>query len=551
MPSPTMFDRFPTELFFETFRYLTTYDILHAFKDLNQHINMVLRNYYKYDLNFQSWSKGKFDFVRESISPEQIQSLVLSDEDDTVRQIHLFFRLLYIRRFVNLKSLTLIAIDEQDWKKIQRKLHFLSNLTSLSLRLSQHLSSISVELPLKSLVLNTCTTNELHQWLVHTPMLINLEVELIVDVSDNDFRLNPIGTNIRRLKIKLPEKSHITFEDLEALFVCMPKVKFLTMTVAKGFRLFHGDRWEDLLRRYLPHLEDFRFKIHPALDNVNPTQLISAFQTPFWLHEHQWIVHCDFHGVHNRHYRNVNNIHFYTLPYPHDQFYLTTSTKSLTNHSKDAFQTVKELYLSIDSDMSTHLLEHFYFPDLDSLIVCNLHELPSLIDLINLSRIKHLTIEQNNPIQPQEFFLHILVYTINLRSLKISWHSLMEITREFTNQNICSILEKQIKHLHVFDCATKISPDKGKQVECLIKLFSKNLEKLNVHVPSLDNIAMLLNEMLKLNSMAAEYESKSNKMDSDRLLSWLTENVPKLKKFTHQIRYTSKSRVQLLFWMSL
>ncbi|CAF1287479.1 unnamed protein product [Adineta ricciae] len=550
MPSPTMFDRFPTELVFETFRYLTTYDILRAFKGLNRRINMVLTNYHKYNLNFQSWPKDKFDFVCESISPDQIQSLVLSDEDDTVRQIHLFFRSFYIRRCVNLKSLTLIAIDEQDWKKIQRKLHFLSNLTSLSFRLSHHLSPISVELPLKSLVLSICTTNELHQWLLHTPMLINLEVELIANVSDNDFRLNPISTNIRRLKIKLPEKSNITFEDLEALFLCMPKVKFVTFTVVKGFRLFHGDRWEDLLRRYLPQLEDFRFKSHPSLGNVTPTQVISAFQTPFWLHEHQWIVHCDFHGILNQHHRNVINIHLYTLPYPDDQFHLTTSTKSLTKHSKDAFQSVKDLYLSMDSDMSTHLLEHFYFPDLDSLTIRNLHQFPSLIDLINLSHIKHLTIEQNNPIQPQEFFSHILVYSINLRSLKISWHSLMEITREFTDQNICSILKKQIKHLHVFDSATKIVPDKGKQVECLIKLFSKNLEKLNVHVPSLDTIALLLNKMLKLNSMAAEYESNSNKMDSDLLLPWLTENVPKLKNFTHQIRYTSKSRVQLLFWLS-
>jgi len=124
-----MLDLFPNELLYELFEYLTTYNILYAFKGLNKRIDKVLGRYAKYDLNFKSWPKSKFDFICQSIRPEQVRSLILSDGNDTCRQIHLFLGLFYIRQFINLKSLTLIEITEQDLNKVVTKFNLLSKLS--------------------------------------------------------------------------------------------------------------------------------------------------------------------------------------------------------------------------------------------------------------------------------------------------------------------------------------------------------------------------------------------------------------------------------------
>ncbi|UJR25120.1 hypothetical protein I4U23_006479 [Adineta vaga] len=116
-----MLGLFPTEILHYIFEYLSAYDILYAFDGLNRRIDAVLHNY------------DKYDFICQSISPEQIRSFTLSDAEDTVRQINFFFRSFYIRRLVNLKSLTLNEIGKQDWNKLASKLHYLTNLTSLSL----------------------------------------------------------------------------------------------------------------------------------------------------------------------------------------------------------------------------------------------------------------------------------------------------------------------------------------------------------------------------------------------------------------------------------
>ncbi|CAF3101698.1 unnamed protein product, partial [Rotaria sp. Silwood2] len=163
-------------------------------------------------------------------------------------------------------------------------------------------------------------------------------------------------------------------------------------------------------------------------------QLLATFQTSFWLKEKQWFVNCDHHHLPNIGYRNLHNVHLYTLPYSDEQFYLSLSTKTLTNVCKDEYCTIKNLYFSIDSQYNTNIEKCYYFPNLDSLTICNLHKLISIDNLINLSQIKHLTIKQNNTIHSEEFLSYILVHSTELQSLTLSWHTLVEITKEFTNQ---------------------------------------------------------------------------------------------------------------------
>ena len=73
-------DRFPTELFHLLFEYFWADEILHSFSNLNDRIDSILKSYSVYRINFQSIRKSTFHLVCKQIRPEQVISLVISDE---------------------------------------------------------------------------------------------------------------------------------------------------------------------------------------------------------------------------------------------------------------------------------------------------------------------------------------------------------------------------------------------------------------------------------------------------------------------------------------
>ncbi|CAF3243832.1 unnamed protein product [Rotaria sp. Silwood2] len=281
---------------------------------------------------------------------KQVRSLSLSNADDTCRQIHLFFGLFYIGQFVNLESLVLIEIPEQDLNKVVTKFNLLSKLSYLSIKLAHGLMPKITAPSLKYLSIGICSMSQLQQLLLSTPILTKLDVQLIADTTPADITFLPptITTEILQLKNKIAEKSNITFNDITVLFAWMPKLNKFTFIAAKGVKFIRGEQWEYRIRTYLPQLKEFRFKTHPHLYDTNIEQLLAIFQTSFWLKEHQWFVNCDHHHLPYIGYLNPRNVHLYTLPYSDEQFYLSLSTKTLTNVCKDEYCTIKNLYFSID-----------------------------------------------------------------------------------------------------------------------------------------------------------------------------------------------------------
>ncbi len=545
----SMFDLFPNELFYDVFEYLTTYDILYAFKGINTRIDTLLGKYVKYDLDFKSWPKSKFDFNCQSIRPEQVRTLILSSADDTCRQIHKFFELFYIRQFINLQSLTLIQITEQELNKIVTKLNHLSKLSHLSIKLVDSLIPQITVPSIKYLSISICSMSRLQQILLCTPILKYLNVQLIADPTPTSDSFPP--TEIRQLKIELVKKSNIAFNDIQVLFLCMPKLQKFTFIAPKGIAFIHGERWEHLIRTYLPQLKEFHFKIHPHIDNINIQQLLGRFQTQFWRKEKQWFIHCDLDQPPSIGYTNTLwNVHLYTLPYSDEQFYLSLSTNTITNICKNEYSTIKNLYLSIDRYYDKKIIERYYFPNLSSLTIRNLHKLVSIDNLINLSQIEHLTIEQNNAISSEHFYSYILIHSRKLYSLELSWHTLEEITNNFTDQQVCALLNKQIKNLNLLNMIPNNDEDIRKRIEILSQLFSTNLEKLCLSVTSMDYIPLVLNEMPKLYSVQIECHSFNTTMTDNELLLWLSKNVPRLTNFTYQIRLVTETRVCLLLWIA-
>ncbi|CAF4803288.1 unnamed protein product, partial [Rotaria sp. Silwood1] len=67
-----------TEILFEIFDYLTTFDIFYAWINLNRRINDIV-GLYSLQLDFQQISRSKFDFICRHIQPKQVISIYFSD----------------------------------------------------------------------------------------------------------------------------------------------------------------------------------------------------------------------------------------------------------------------------------------------------------------------------------------------------------------------------------------------------------------------------------------------------------------------------------------
>ncbi|CAF1012756.1 unnamed protein product [Rotaria sordida] len=130
-----------------------------------------------------------------------------------------FFGLFYIRQFVNLESLILIGNTEQDFNEVITKLNLLSKLSYLSIKL---VHGLLPKITVPSLKYLSISMYQPEQLLLCTPILINLNVQLIAETTsvDNSFLSTKITTEICQLKIEPVEKSNIVFDDIKVLF-CM------------------------------------------------------------------------------------------------------------------------------------------------------------------------------------------------------------------------------------------------------------------------------------------------------------------------------------------
>lgn len=127
-----MLDQLPVELIHSVFNYFSTPELLDTFYNVNDYVNASLQSYSSYQLNFQAISKYRFDLICHHVRPEQVISLILSDEDNTSGLSNLFFSRFPIEQFIRLRSLTLLHIECNSLKLIFANLHKFCQLHSLS-----------------------------------------------------------------------------------------------------------------------------------------------------------------------------------------------------------------------------------------------------------------------------------------------------------------------------------------------------------------------------------------------------------------------------------
>jgi hypothetical protein len=109
-------DTRPFELIYRILDNLDGQWIILSLRHLSKRWDMVLDTYFHqvgYRLNFDRISKTDFDQVCRHIRPENVLSLILSDQSNTPGQIPLFLHLFSIKQFIRLRSLTLLNIEDR------------------------------------------------------------------------------------------------------------------------------------------------------------------------------------------------------------------------------------------------------------------------------------------------------------------------------------------------------------------------------------------------------------------------------------------------------
>jgi hypothetical protein len=348
------FESLPNEIVLDCFEYFDSVHLFRAFHGLNCRFNTLLYNLYQmHQFDFQRISKQDFDIVCQQYLPfivDRVASICLSNSDRTSDlPLHFFSQNFTLTQFINLRSLTLSYIQDDDAVNILREIYQLKHLIYLSiiycvipcqeentlyfwnqiwaLPKLKHLNFktidrdidvsklITISPSLENLSITTVNVFSFYAMVCifqHTPYLRTLST----DIAYGNFNeINSIAfPSITTLKLVFHDKPQV----LNNFFQNMPNLCCLIIDIPCWY--LTGHEWKKILINNLPKIKIFRFKMCISLFGVDDKEkrvdeILDTFRTSFWLDEHKWFVRCDWEPVNGQ----ISSI-FYTLPYAFDTF---------------------------------------------------------------------------------------------------------------------------------------------------------------------------------------------------------------------------------------
>lgn len=117
-------ENLPVEIMHRIFDSFDAETLIFSIRPVSRFFRSVVITYHRYILNFKSISKAKFYAVSQLINPQNIISLILSNDDRTSYQIDLFIWLVHLQKLIRLRSLTLVDIDENQLNLILKQINF-------------------------------------------------------------------------------------------------------------------------------------------------------------------------------------------------------------------------------------------------------------------------------------------------------------------------------------------------------------------------------------------------------------------------------------------
>lgn len=319
-----LLDRLPVGLLHSLFTYFLAHQLLFSFSEVSDYVNTALISYAAYQMDLKSIRRVDFDFVCRRIRPEQIISLILSDDHDTPGQTELFFSRFRLEEFTHLRSLTLNKIEFESLECILVNLDKLKQLKSLSfnndifrskhplrfrddsdacnqmnLLLSNSLSLIFPQLDrlhlnmhvdfrkirlsnLRHLKLERCFIDDLNPIFQNVPQLKSLDVGLYIEKPIVEMNLT--SSQLIRLKLVIKLSYRISMNLMVEFLSNLPNLKHFELILNCDSDFVDGQRWEMLTKSF----RTFDFKFYLPFD-VKPDDLHS-FQTSYWLVEKCWQV---------------------------------------------------------------------------------------------------------------------------------------------------------------------------------------------------------------------------------------------------------------------
>jgi hypothetical protein len=553
------FECLANELLLDVFEYLSSVHLLRTFYNLNHRFNQLLFiHFQRFSLDFRSISQYDFNLISDEYLPnltDHIQSLILSNNDDTPQQIDLFFEHnLTFNQFHNLQSLSLYDLCSNELIiKIIFELKSLPNLIRLTLagcylQLNQidtqqfidtiwslpkliycylniyfgefHLFIPTVmSLSLKYLFIWGIEhqQNEINALLKQTPCLQHFSILL----NDNDDQ--PCISLITKLNLGL---SSIQENSLIQFFENMPNLSRLTVDLCSldASGVLNGYQWENIIRNSLPKLEVFRLRMNFQL-NQQIDDLFESFETSFWIEEHNWFIRCHW---------NSTSICLYTLPYVFNDFHFHSSSqfKSTCPDEKNYlyYHRVNELHYTNSSNEKFFFSSPIQFLNINHLTI----DLPvdenfwSIVPKLDRITSLYLSINEHDHVQTQ---LQLLINQIpRLTSLSL-------------NSCQLSILASEIRNVSIRRLDLR-GNDQYFNDEQIRSLFGLPCEILFIKIKNRYILMDLMSNLINLRTLNIQCkDDKFNQTNEDEFIVWLKNHLPSTCIVSRDLLFHSDIRI--------
>ncbi|CAF1053538.1 unnamed protein product [Adineta ricciae] len=545
----------PVEILYRILIYLDTETILLSVRYVAKTFYLISNSFNHYHIDFSALSKRNFDIICRLIYPENVVSIILSDEDTTPGQIDLFLTRFRIHYFPHLRSLTFRSIDWTDLHGILTDIfpcslisfsihsqgkQSKSTLCLLSQRLNQsNLQSFSLntyahqiegifknitESSLTHLTVGTITFNEYQIILRYCPQLRTLRIDDCW-ISDTD-RCFPTKS-YRQLTSLTLQDTNRSIEQLEHFLSLSPSIIELKIinSLSTPNSLIDGSKWKMLIKAKLLSLRLFHFvfyQVHLRIYqcDADVEVLIQPFRSSFWLEDKQWFVKC-------QSIKSLHKVKLFTVPFPSTSYeyncdpdpILLSTTPRKFNHST-IMKHVRCLSINL-SEIKTKLnlrKEDFFFANVTELKLSIRGEWPTdsthfISMLINVSQLQDLSFQSD----------------FNQKTAANVVDSLTKFIQRISHLRSLSVLPLDINGQYHVDMAN------------LSSIVPLSVEHLTLKIEKLEHMILLIKNLDHLSSVSFNYPH-DRKIITDEMIEWLSNSG---RDFSHLEREYS-----LHFWLN-
>ena len=328
------FTTLSTELLHQIFDYCDTETIILSVRYVCRRFYAVVNTYNRLDLDVNSCSKADNELILRLIQPENITSFKIAVWYEEQWRIPQLISQIDIQRFPRLRTLTLKGIEGSALEHLLQKvtsesldyvyIHFfdfqydkwstilslvvthlnprklyLNNDSSSNYIMKPTLSSVNCQL--KHLVLAKCDYTACLVILQQCPHLETFEMgacktednyETATSFADASF-----VSSLKNLTISECSMSPESMVSLLSTTSQLVRLELISRRATLD-QLFDGFYWKEIIQKKLRSLSKFDFIFSCDLDETchfaDIHQLISTFQSDFWIHEKCWLITCTF-----------------------------------------------------------------------------------------------------------------------------------------------------------------------------------------------------------------------------------------------------------------